>query len=81
MRDPGVISMPWKSDVEEATLARANPDGSAKPNRQFKFGMFWNDGEVTPQPPIARGLRTLHNLLKANGHTVSTVYAELGCTG
>ncbi len=72
LRDPGVISMPWNSEMERATLARANPDGSANENTPFKFGVFWSDGVVAPQPPVARGLRTLHDILKANGHTVST---------
>ena len=72
LRDPGVISIPWNSEMEEATLARAKSDGSVNGNLPLKFGIFWSDGVVTPQPPVARGLRTLFDILKASGHSVST---------
>ena len=72
LRDPGVISMPWNSEMERAAIVRANPDGSANENIPFKFGVFWSDGVVSPQPPVARGLRILHDTLKASGHTVNT---------
>ena len=73
LRDPGVISIPWNSEMEGATLARANPDGSANGNLPLKLGIFWSDGVVAPQPPVARGLRILYDMLKANGHLVSTI--------
>ena len=72
LRDPGVIEMPWDSEIERATLARANSDGSANENHPLKLGFFWSDGVVAPQPPVARGLCILHDILKANGHSVST---------
>ena len=64
--------MPWNSEMETATLARANSDGSTNANLPLKLGIFWSDGVVAPQPPVARGLRVLHDFLKANGHTVCT---------
>ena len=70
MRDPGVISMPWNSEMERVTLARAKQNGSANENLPLKFGIFWSDGVVAPQPPVARGLRMLHDILRDNGHTV-----------
>lgn len=76
MRDPGVITMPWNSEMEKATLARATPDGSANENLPLKFGIFWSDGVVAPQPPVARGLRIVHDILKTNGHTVNI--ADMG---
>ena len=76
LRDPEVISMPWNSEMETATLARADIDGSANENVPLKLGVFWNDGVVAPQPPVARGLRVLHDVLKANGHSVSTASSK-----
>ncbi|KAK0512126.1 hypothetical protein JMJ35_005254 [Cladonia borealis] len=70
LRDPGVIRMPWNFEMEKSTIARAKPDGSANQDLPFKFGVFWTDGVVGPQPLIRRGLRLLHDLLKSKGHKV-----------
>lgn len=70
IRDPAVISMPWNSDMEKSTLARALPDGSANKKLPLKLGVFWTDGVVGPQPPIKRGLRIVHDVLKSVGHKV-----------
>ena len=70
LRDPVVIRMPWNLEMEKSTLARAKPDGSANQDLPLKFGVFWTDGVVGPQPPIERGLRLLHDLLKSRGHKV-----------
>ena len=77
MRDPKVVGMPWKSDIEQSILARVNPDGSAKQVLQLKFGIFWSDGSVAPQPPVSRGMCLLHDLLKQKGHTVSISGVDL----
>ena len=69
-RDPVVVRMPWNSGIESSTLARAEPGGSANENLPLKFGFFWADGIVGPQPPIRRGLLLLHDLLKGKGHKV-----------
>lgn len=74
IRDPAVISMPWNDASEQSTFERANSDGSANDQLPFKFAIFWNDGVVAPHPPIIRGLRILHNLLKSRGHKVNTDY-------
>ena len=68
LRDPVVIRMPWNFEMENSTLARAKPDGSANQDLPLKFGVFWTDGVVGPQPPVRRGLRLLHDLLKSKGH-------------
>ena len=73
IRDPAVIRMPWDSEMEKSTLARANPDGSANEELRLKFGVFWTDGVVGPQPPIRRGLRIVHSVLKSVGHKVETI--------
>ena len=81
LRDPVVVRMPWNSKMEESALARAEPLGSASQNLPLKFGFFWTDGIVGPQPPIRRGLRLLHDLLKSKGHKVKaapTVTIRIG---
>jgi amidase len=70
IRDPAVVSMPWNSDVEKATLARASANGAANEKQPLKLGVFWSDGVVGPQPPIKRGLRLVHDVLKSTGHRV-----------
>ena len=79
LRDPVVVRMPWNLEIETLTLARAEP--KADHERPLKFGFFWTDGVVGPQPPIKRGLHLLHNLLKSQGHKVkaaSTVLMRIG---
>jgi amidase len=70
IRDPAVVSMPWNSDVEKSTLARASADGAANEKQPLKLGVFWSDGVVGPQPPIKRGLRLVHEVLESMGHRV-----------
>lgn len=74
IRDSAVISMPWNDAMEKTTLARANSDGSANDNFPLKFGFFWSDGFVAPQPPIKRGLRIILDTLESRGHKVN-----IGC--
>lgn len=71
LRDPNVVKMPWNSGVESSTLARATGDGSAA-SLPLKIGMYWTDGVVTPHPPVQRGLRIVHALLRAMNHKVRT---------
>lgn len=56
LRDPNVVPMPWRDDRVEETLSRAETCGKANDNRPLKFGIFWTDGVVNPQPPVTRGL-------------------------
>lgn len=56
--------------MENSTLARAKPDGSANQDLPLKFGVFWTDGAVGPQSPTRRGLRLLNDLLKSKSHKV-----------
>lgn len=70
IRDPGVIRMPWNSELEKSTLARAKLNGSANEELPLKIGVFWTDGVVGPQPPITRGLRIVKEVLKNMGHKV-----------
>ncbi|KAL8954674.1 MAG: hypothetical protein Q9183_006987 [Haloplaca sp. 2 TL-2023] len=61
--------MPWNSGIEASTLSRANADGSAT-DVPLKIGIYWTDGVVTPQPPVQRGLRIVHDLVRDLGHKV-----------
>ncbi len=67
-RDPNVVPIPWRQDVVDATLSRAVSSSSEQP---LKLGIFWTDGVVTPQPPIARGLRMVVDALTKAGHKAS----------
>ncbi|KAI4099500.1 MAG: hypothetical protein LQ339_005927 [Xanthoria mediterranea] len=69
LRDPNVVKMPWDSDIETSTLARANADGSAS-GVPLKVGIYWTDGVVTPQPPVTRGLRIIHGLIQDLKHKI-----------
>lgn len=68
IQDPNVVSIPWRSALEESTLARAGPSGKANDKAPFKLGIFWTDGLITPQPPIARGLHIVSEEVKKAGH-------------
>ncbi|KAL8786464.1 MAG: hypothetical protein Q9213_002780 [Squamulea squamosa] len=70
IQDPNVVKMPWNRKLEHSTLARAHSDGSAMKSMPFKFGMFWNDGCISPHPPVARGLRYVYSVLKGLGHKI-----------
>ncbi|KAL2826994.1 amidase signature domain-containing protein [Aspergillus cavernicola] len=58
-RDPKCSPIPWRS-VE------------MKSNKSLKIGVLWNDGFVTPTPPVARALKDTVELLKTAGHEVIT---------
>ncbi|KAG6997797.1 mycophenolic acid synthesis protein B [Physcia stellaris] len=70
MRDPNVVRMPWDGNVERSTLARASSDGSANGEKPLKIGIYWSDGVVTPQPPVSRGMKIVHDVLENLGHKV-----------
>jgi amidase len=70
LRDPDVMPMSWRSEVEQQTLARADHEGRANGMPQLKLGILFNDGFMTPHPPITRGLRMIHEALVRAGHKV-----------
>lgn len=71
LRDPNVVNIPWRQEITDATLRRAAADGSSNDAVPLKLGIFWTDGVVTPQPPIARGLRLVVEAVKKAGHKAS----------
>jgi amidase len=70
LRDPEVVTIPWRQDLVDSTLSRASPDGSSNQNLPLKLGIYWTDGVVGPQPPIIRGLHAVVNTLRKAGHKV-----------
>ncbi|OTB07283.1 hypothetical protein M426DRAFT_318298 [Hypoxylon sp. CI-4A] len=71
IRDPTVVPLPFRQDVVDSYLARANVDGTVKTGHTpLKLGVLWTDGVVGPHPPIARGLRMVVDAVKKAGHKV-----------
>ncbi|KAI9769988.1 MAG: hypothetical protein M1840_003699 [Geoglossum simile] len=70
LRDPEVVSIPWRQEMVDSTLERASPDGTANDQPPLKIGVYWTDGVVGPHPPILRGLRTVCNAIEEAGHKV-----------
>ena len=70
LRDPKVLPMPWRQEVTDATLARTTSNGYRTGKESLKFGVLWNDGVVTPHPPIQRGLHLVVKAIKNAGHNV-----------
>jgi amidase len=55
MHDPKALPIPWRA-VESKT--------------KLKLGIIWNDGMVTPTPPVQRALRETVEKLKKAGHEI-----------
>jgi amidase len=71
LADPAVVPIPFRQNVVDEYLARARPDGSAQPSaRPLKLGVLWNDGIVTPHPPVTRGIHMLVDAVRQAGHKV-----------
>lgn len=56
--DPQMLPIPWRRNVIQP------------PGRKLKIGILWNDGNVTPHPPISRALETVRRVLTEAGHEV-----------
>ena len=72
LRDPDVVSIPWRQQEADEILHRASAEnGSAKlGERPLKLGIYWTDAVVEPQPPIKRGLRMVVEAVQKAGHKV-----------
>ncbi|KAL4808606.1 amidase signature domain-containing protein [Aspergillus unguis] len=57
IRDPKCLPIPWRT---------------VEPKKTLKIGILWDDGLVTPTPPVARALRETVDKLKAAGHEIVT---------
>ncbi|EXJ69725.1 uncharacterized protein A1O5_06796 [Cladophialophora psammophila CBS 110553] len=78
LRDPAVVPIPFRQDIVDEYLSRADWDGTAKASGlALKLGVFWTDGVVTPQPPITRGLQMVVDAVRNAGHKrIAPVYAK-----
>lgn len=64
--DPKCLAIPWKGEVIQ-------PKG-----RKLRFGIISdNDGNVSVQPPLVRGLAITKAALEAEGHEVITINLNL----
>ncbi|KAL1870409.1 hypothetical protein VTK73DRAFT_2647 [Phialemonium thermophilum] len=74
LRDPAVVPIPFRKDVVDAFISRADKDGTAvaatTSKRPLKFGVFWSDGVVQPHPPVTRGLKMVVEALRKAGHKI-----------
>ncbi|EHY60683.1 hypothetical protein HRR83_000452 [Exophiala dermatitidis] len=55
LKDPKALPIPWR-DVQLP--------------KKLKFGVIWNDRQVTPTPPVQRALKTTVEKLRKAGHEV-----------
>ena len=60
LRDPDVVEVPWRHSKEVLTMKES----------RLCFAIFANDGEVSPHPPVARGLRMAVDAITNAGHEV-----------
>ncbi|KAI5457488.1 amidase signature domain-containing protein [Mariannaea sp. PMI_226] len=71
VRDPNVVPLPFRQDMYDSFLARADGEGKAKPSvLPLKIGVLWTDGTVGPHPPVLRGLRMVADALRSCGHKI-----------
>lgn len=57
IRDPKCLPIPWRP---------------VELKKSLKIGVLWNDGFVSPTPPVARALKKTVEKLKAAGHEIVT---------
>ncbi|KAL1850107.1 hypothetical protein Plec18170_007205 [Paecilomyces lecythidis] len=55
IHDPKGLPIPWRS---------------VEPKKTLKIAVLWNDGKVTPTPPVARALKETVEKLKSAGHEI-----------
>ncbi|KAJ5503882.1 hypothetical protein N7463_006756 [Penicillium fimorum] len=66
IRDPKCVPIPWRS---------------VEPKKTLKIGVLWDDGFISPTPPVARALKETVERLKEAGHEIvnwpSTEHMEM----
>ncbi|MAD86156.1 MAG: hypothetical protein CL912_24615 [Deltaproteobacteria bacterium] len=62
-------SEPWRNDPSLVPL----PWREIKLPRKLKIGVMWNDGVVTPHPPVRRALEEVSCALRAHGDDFEVV--------
>ena len=76
LRDPEVVSIPWRQEIVDNILSRASADGSSNDNIPLKLGIYWTDEVVGPHPPIIRGLHAVVDTLRKSGHKVRLIHPD-----
>ncbi|KAH6679332.1 amidase signature domain-containing protein [Halenospora varia] len=64
--DPLVCEIPWRDEQEQAVLDIVKGSGGG----QLCFGIFWQDENVRPQPPVRRALDIVVKTVEKLGHKV-----------
>ena len=72
LRDPEVVSIPWRQEMADSIFERASPHGAANDQPPLKLGVYWTDGVVGLHPPILRGLHTVCDAMEKAGHKVKS---------
>lgn len=62
LHDPDVVELPWRADKE----IHIGTDAAER----VTFGIYANDGLVTPHPPIQRAIRTVVEAVEGAGYEV-----------
>lgn len=71
LNDPAVVPIPFRQEIVDEYLSRAEPGGTSKlSGPPLKLGVMWTDGVVGPQPPIIRGLHMVVDAVSRAGHKV-----------
>ena len=68
LHDPLVIELPWRDEQEKEILDIVKSQTSGK--GRLSFGVFKNDGVVTPHPPVQRAVSMVVTVLEKLGHQV-----------
>lgn len=63
--DPGVVELPWRSEVEQSVW-----DMIKNAKSQLTFAVMKSDSNVTPQPPVARAISIVAAAVEKAGHQV-----------
>lgn len=61
-----VDSQPWLKDPKALPI----PWRDVKLPQKLKFGVVWNDRQVTPTPPVQRALKATVEKLRQAGHEI-----------
>ncbi|KAK3398744.1 amidase signature domain-containing protein [Sordaria brevicollis] len=68
VQDPAVVPIPYRQEVLDDVLSRAEASGKVKTGKPLKLGILWRDGAVEPHPPIRRGMAMVAEAVKKAGH-------------
>ncbi|KAK6373958.1 hypothetical protein LTS17_007928 [Exophiala oligosperma] len=70
LHDPLVVDMPWRDDQEQTIVDLLKSASSSAQGGQLSFGVLKSDGNVSPQPPVARAVSMVAEALSKAGHKV-----------